>query len=144
MKLKAGKGGGWERVVWRGLALPSDWPPPLPHNKVLRLVAAPELTHARESGGGATRSELSVIHADSSSLKQTRCSETDTIHAYVLLLHLQLNNAALTGRSGEGLLGFTASLYSYVNGESLGCSNAVSRILGKRIRGEFAPGLLAC
>lgn len=81
MKLKAGKGGGWERVVWRGLALPSDWPPPLPHNKVLRLVAAPELTHARESGGGATRSELSVIHADSSSLKQTRCSETDTIHA---------------------------------------------------------------
>lgn len=144
MKLKAGKGGGWERVVWRGLALPSDWPPPLPHNKVLRLVAAPELTHARESGGGATRSELSVIHADSSSLKQTWCSETDTIHAYLLLLHLQLNNAALTGRSGEGLLGFTASLYSYVNGESLGCSKAVSRILGKRIRGEFAPGLLAC
>lgn len=71
MKLKARKGGGWERVVWRGLALPSDWLPPLPHNKVLRPVAASELTHAREGGGGATQPELSLIHADSSSLKRT-------------------------------------------------------------------------
>lgn len=55
MKLKAGKGGGWERVVWRGLALPSDWPPPLPHNKVLRLVAAPELTHTQEKAAAERR-----------------------------------------------------------------------------------------
>lgn len=65
-----------------------------------------------------------------------------TILAYLFFVHFQLNNAAVSFRSGEGLLSFTALLHSYVNGESRLLKGCFSHF-GRKIGGEFSPGLLA-
>lgn len=45
------------------LVLSSDWLLPLPHNKVLRLLAAPELTQEKAAAERHSRSCHSVIHS---------------------------------------------------------------------------------
>lgn len=80
MKLKTPEEGEDERemrerdVRGGGGSLSSDWLPPLARSRVLRLAAAPERSHTREGGGGATtQPELSPIHTDSSPPHETRC-----------------------------------------------------------------------
>ncbi len=138
MKLKTRRGGEWERVgAWWVLVLSSDWLLPLPRNKVLRLVAAPQLAHQRRRRRRDTAG--AVIHSCGFFFPEQTCCCccccSETANTRLTFSHLQLNNAALTARSGEGLLGFTASVYSHVKGESLGCWKAVSHILGKDTRG---------
>lgn len=109
----------------------------LPHNKVLRLLA--ERTQYRRR---QRRSDKAGVFRAKSSSEQTCCCSRPENTCIFIFVHFQLNNAAVSFQSGEGLLSFTASLHSYVNGESLGCSKAVSRILGERLESSHLVYLL--
>lgn len=133
------KRGGW---VWWGLVLSSDWLLPLPHAEVLRLVAAPELKHTEKAA------EEHQHNRSAHSFMRIVLLRTNPLLLWKRLLkftfiHLRPHNAALIDRSREGFLGFTVSvLYSHVKGGKSRLLKGCLARFGKRIRREFAPGLL--
>lgn len=142
------RGGGWERDererdVRGGGSLSSDWLPPLARSRVLRLAAAPERSHTREGGGGATtQPELSPIHTDSSPPHETRCwfcswkTKIDVLF-YFFCMHAWIMLHWVAGADRVSPPRFYSQKKEKVT--------TAQRLFGtfwERIRGEFAPGLL--